>query len=316
MSEEKKVAETLVTSENIAEFTAQKLGLVDNEPVKTEAEVGEAEEASHSEPESEQDQSGRDEKGNDATTTEDFKEKKPNPKLEKRLSKLVKERETLREEAIRERDAREKLEARIRELESRSNPSSNQMDDLGQEPEPEQFGDSYQYGKAVAEYAAKKALADRDKEQLSRQAQEQQQLKIKSWADRVNAAKKEMPDFDAMVESSDVSVNEHVKEAIMDSENGPKILYYLAENQDFAKKLSAMSPVSAVREIGKIEARFEKSDKSNSSKTPVVEKSKAPAPISPLRGTAAISGSSVDSEGKFSGKYQQWKAARQAGKIR
>jgi hypothetical protein len=35
---------------------------------------------------------------------------------------------------------------------------------------------------------------------------------------------------------------------------GPKILRYLANNKGQAAKLSAMSPASAIREIGKIEA--------------------------------------------------------------
>jgi hypothetical protein len=91
-------------------------------------------------------------------------------------------------------------------------------------------------------------------------------------------------------------------------------LYWLAENTDFAKKLADMSVVSAVREIGKIEARFEKAK--DPEPKPVVGKSKAPAPINPLRGAVNTVDANMDADGNFHGTYQQWKAARSSRKIR
>jgi len=73
-----------------------------------------------------------------------------------------------------------------------------------------------------------------------------------------------------------------------------------------------MPLITAIREIGKLEARLEKPAESVQS----VTRSKAPAPISPIRGAASGSDFKVDSKGEFHGSYQNWKAARQAGKIR
>jgi hypothetical protein len=175
----------------------------------------------------------------------------------------------------------------------------------------------YEYAKALAEYTADKRLNERDNEEKARKAAAVQEEKFKAWADRVNAAKNELPDFDDMVQSSDVRVSDPVRDAIIESENGPQILYYLAENAEFAKKLSEMSIVSAVREIGKIEGRFEKAAKANEPEMkPVVGKSKAPAPINPLRGAVSTTDGNLDADGNFHGTYQQWKAARQARKIR
>lgn len=310
MSEvQERVASNLVTSENLAEFTAQKLGLVD----------APAPEAADAEPNAEADQSGQDGEGNEATTTDESKEKKPNPKLERRFSEITKQREAAREEARREREARESLEARLKELESKVSPQPTQVeaDELGLEPKPEQFSDMYEYAKALAEYTADKKLMERDKQEMARKAAAEQEVKFKAWADRVNAAKTELPDFDDLVQSSDVRVSDLVRDAIMESEHGPKILYYLAENNEFAKKLGDMSVVSAVREIGKIEARFDKDGKaSNPEVKAVVGKSKAPAPINPLRGAVNTVDAGLDADGNFHGTYQQWKAARQARKIR
>lgn len=309
MSEvQERVAANVVTSENLAEFAAQKLGLVD----------APASEAADAEPIADADQSGQDGEGNEATETEEQREKKPNPKLERRFSEITKQREAAREEARREREARESLEARLKELEAKvSPPAQAQADDLGEEPKPEQFSDMYEYAKALAEYTADKKLMERDKQEMARKAAAEQEVKFKAWADRVNAAKTELPDFDDMVQSSDVRVSDPVRDAIIESEHGPRILYYLAENSEFAKKLGEMSVVSAVREIGKIEARFVRDAKESAPEVKAVAvKSKAPAPITPLRGAVNTVDANLDADGNFHGTFQQWKAARQARKIR
>ncbi len=313
MSEvQERVAANVVTSENLAEFTAQKLGLVDPEPAEPVA-------ATEAEPDTVADQSGQESGEDDATATEEQKERKPNPKLERRFSEITKQREAAREEARLEREKREQLEARLREYEAKVNPQAAQQPevDLGEEPKPEQFSDMFEYAKALAEYTADKKLAERDQEERNRKAAAEQEAKFKAWADRVNAAKSEFPDFDDMVQSSDVRVSDPVRDAIMESDHGPRILYHLAENTELAKKLAEMSAVSAVREIGKIEARFERDSKASAPEAKaVVAKSKAPAPISPLRGAVNTVDAGLDADGNFHGTYQQWKAARAAKRIR
>jgi hypothetical protein len=314
MSEvQERLASNIVTSENLAEFTAQKLGLVDSEPAATEA----AHDSVNAEPDAEN-QSEQDRDGNDATTADDQKERKPNPKLERRFSEITKQREAAREEARLEREQRERLETRVKELEGRVTPQAQApQDDVGEEPTPDQFSDMYEYAKALAEYTADKKMAERDQQDLNRKAAAEQEVKFKAWADRVNAAKSNLPDFDDMVQSSDVRVSDPVRDAIIESEHGPQILYYLAENTEFAQKLAGMSLVSAVREIGKIEARYERDAKATVPDVkPVVGKSKAPAPISPLRGALNTVDAGLDADGNFHGSYQQWKAARAARRIR
>lgn len=314
MSEvQERLASNIVTSENLAEFTAQKLGLVDSEPAATEA----AHDNVNAEPDAEN-QSEQDRDGNDATTADDQKERKPNPKLERRFSEITKQREAAREEARLEREQRERLETRVKELEGKVTPQAQApQDDIGEEPTPDQFSDMYEYAKALAEYTADKKMAERDQQDLNRKAAAEQEVKFKAWADRVNAAKSNLPDFDDMVQSSEVRVSDPVRDAIIESEHGPQILYYLAENTEFAQKLAGMSLVSAVREIGKIEARYERDAKATVPDVkPVVGKSKAPAPISPLRGALNTVDAGLDADGNFHGSYQQWKAARAARRIR
>lgn len=294
----------VLTSENSADFYAQKLGLAADTPTEAETKPEPVvEEEKQSEPEQAE---------KEATGTE---ERKPNPKLERRFSEITKQREQAREEARKEREAREALEARLKELETKANPVPESRPDEDAEPMPSQFEDAFDYAKALADWSTKKALRERDKQEADRRRAEEEAQKHKGWADRIAKAKAELPDFDDMVASSDVVVSNEVREAIIESDVGPQVLYYLAENPDFADKLAKMSSLKALREIGKLEARLEKSEPKQEVNT-VAAKSNAPAPISPLKATSAVADIPISAEGQFSGSYAQWKAARKAGKIR
>lgn len=296
-----KEASQVLTSDNAAEFYANRLGLAES-PADTEA----VEEES-AEPEVQEEQSEPKEAEKEANQEG---ERKQNPKLEKRFSEITKQREEARLEAQRERQARLDLEQRLAALEQNRQPQ--QAVEIDQEPQPSQFSDAFEYAKALAEYSTEKALAERDRQIAQAREQEAQQKIIQSWAQKVQAAKAEMPDFDDMVASSDVVVNNAVRDAILESDVGPKILYHLAENNDLARKIAGLSPNAALREIGKLEARFE----AKPEQTAPVVRSKAPAPIQPIRGGQGKADIPISPNGEFHGSYQAWKAARKSGKIR
>jgi superfamily I DNA and/or RNA helicase len=297
-----KEAGQVLTSENAAEFYANRLGLAES-PADTEAveetpePVAEAEQSEPKEAEKEANQEG---------------ERKQNPKLEKRFSEITKQREEARKEAQNERQARVELEQRLAALEQQRQPQ--QQSYVDSEPQPSQFNDAFEYAKALAEFSTEKALAERDRQVAQQREQEAQQKIIQSWAQKVQEAKAELPDFDDLVASSDVVVNNAVRDAILESDVGPKILYHLAENNDLAKKIASLSPNAALREIGKLEAKFEVNPETK--QTAPVVRSKAPAPIQPIRGGQGKADVPISADGEFHGSYQAWKAARKSGKIR
>jgi hypothetical protein len=45
-------------------------------------------------------------------------------------------------------------------------------------------------------------------------------------------------------------------EVITEMDNGPEVLYYLGKNPDIASQLSQLPPLSAARELGRIEAKI------------------------------------------------------------
>jgi hypothetical protein len=296
-----KEASQVLTSENAAEFYANRLGLAES-PATSVAEESSEPEIVEERSEPEEAQAEAKQEG----------ERKQNPKLERRFSEITKQREEARKEAQQEREARQALEQRLAALESRGQPQkANPVDE---KPQPSQFSDAFEYAEALAEYTADKRIAEmKQQEAQAKQAEEHQKV-IQTWAKKVEAAKAGLPDFDEIVASSQVVVNDDIRDAILESDVGPQILYHLADNDDIAKKIAGLSPKAALREIGRLEARFE--TKEEPEKTAPIVKSKAPAPIQPIRGGKNTPDVPMGSDGVFFGTAAQWKELRKAGKIR
>jgi hypothetical protein len=312
--EQPRQAGNVVTSENLTEWTMDRLGLATEEtPIEAEA----VEETPESEPVAEEGESEHDLEAEGKAT----EERKQNPKLEKRFSELTKARKQAEENAAKAQAEKEQLEARLREYEERTTPQP-QADEspIGREPKPDQFDDAFEYAKALAEWSAEKALYDRDQQEANRKIEEQRQTVLKTWSEKLEKAKPNLVDFDEVIESTQVVVSNEVRDAIIESDVGPEILYHLASlDGEEADKFQALSVSKALREIGKLEARFEKQESAEETAVrskPVVQKSKAPAPLSPLKATGSAMESPIGSDGEFHGSFQAWKAARKAGKIR
>jgi hypothetical protein len=304
MSASEAQAATVLTSENAAEFYAQRMGLA------AQDEPTEAAEADPVESDEGQNESEADAEPEQKEAAADEPEKKSKPKIEKRIGEVVKQREQAKAEAAKERAGRESAEARLREYEQKAAPEKAADPDA--EPKPEQFTDAFEYARALAEFSAEKALKDRDRQEAEKKAATERQQTIKQWTDRITAVKADLPDFEDVVASSDVAVSDQVRDAILESDVGPQVLYHLAENPEFAQKLSEMSTITALREIGKLEARFEKKEPAKAAAT----KQRAPAPIRPIKGNGSAMDVPINSDGVFHGSYQAWKQARLAGKIR
>ena len=292
-----KEAGNVLTSENAAEFYANKLGLADrDDDVAVEDFPEPSEKSEQSEPEAER-----------SKTTE---EKKQNPKLEKRFSELTKQREQAKAEAQAERQQREALEARLRVLEQQATPQ--QAKNIDEEPQPGQFQDAFEYAKALAQYSTEKALNERDQQEANRRANEERHKVIQSWSSKLEKVKADLPDYDEIVSTANVVVSDDIRDSILESDVGPRILYHLADDLEYAQRLAQMPTRKALIEIGKLEKLYEKSE----AKPETVAKSKAPAPIKPLKAGNGQADIPINSSGEFHGTYQAWKEARRAGKIR
>jgi len=301
-----KEASSVVTSENATTFYAERLGLSES------AEPTEADDVKKSsEPEQKSEQ-------NESKAEEEAKKQDPEKskeRLNKRFDKVSKRAQESEARAA-------QFEKELQELRAKVNPQYQQEEtpaNKGGKPQAAQFNDAFEYAEALAEWSAENALKQRDAQDAARKAQEAEAKRNESWNKKLEKAKSNIPDFDRIVQSSNVIVSDEIKQAILESDVGPQVLYALASDEDFAKKLTEMDSVKALKEIGKLEAKFEakeeKKPKADKQKE-VVSGSKAPSPISPLTGGKVGADVLMDSNGVFHGTYAQWKAARQAGKVR
>ena len=283
----------VLTSDNSAEFYANKLGLAEDSPteaVETEPVV----EAEQSEP---------------VVENEEKVAEEPKPKVKMRFDEVTKQRDLAKQEAEQARIKMQELEQELKAIKSQAAPKQEQSRD--EKPRPDQFIDAFEYAEALADWSAENAVMRARQEDVEKKIQAERAIVIETWNKKLEATKAELPDFDDMVASSDVVVSDQVRDAILESDVGPRILYHLAENQELAEKISKSSLITALREIGKLEARFEKTEPKEV-KT-VAQKSKAPAPISPIKAGSSDQVIVTDTD-KMT--FAQYKAMRQAKRIR
>jgi hypothetical protein len=283
----------VLTSDNSAEFYANKLGLAEDSPT----------EAVETEPVAEVEQS------EPVVENEEKVAEEPKPKVKMRFDEITKQRDLAKQEAEQARQRTQELEQELRAIKSQAAPKQEQSRD--EKPKPDQFIDAFEYAEALADWSAENAVMRARQEDVEKKIQVERAKVIETWNKRLEDTKSELPDFDDMVASSDVVVSDQVRDAILESDVGPRILYHLAENQDLAEKISKSSLITALREIGKLEAKFEKTEPKEV-KT-VAQKSKAPAPISPIK---AGTSEQVIITNTDKMTYSQYKAMRQSNRIR
>ena len=213
-------------------------------------------------------------------------------------------------------EAREKAEREASELRAKYEPPKS--DEIGPEPAPEQFTDAKEYGKALKDWTAENTRRE-DSKKAEEQRQQQEQARIASeWKTRQEAVKAQIEDYESVIASSEVKVSNEVRDAILESDIGPQLLYHFAKNPDEAERIGKFTVGRALRELGKLESKLAggPATPAPKSQTSVAEISAAPAPITPLRGSTSVAGPKMDAENNFHGTYEDWKALRKAGKIK
>jgi hypothetical protein len=138
------------------------------------------------------------------------------------------------------------------------------------------------------------AQADFKVEQFKRQqAQERQaaeQAQITAALDvRVKKAVEKYPDFIEKVGSQDAKdVPPYLMQAMRERELGTDLAYYFATNRDELTRISKLSPIAALAELGRIETRFDvKTEPVKTEVTEPVKTSSAPPPITPINANGA-----------------------------
>lgn len=172
-------------------------------------------------------------------------------------------------------------------------------------PDPDKFNTHAEFVEALADWKTDQKLKERDQKQEQAKLQADQANLLKSHADRVKAFKDKTDDFDEMLGSLDDVRSPVIQQIIVESENGPALLYELAKNPEEALRISKLTPWAIARELGKLESKI--TPASESEKKPETKKiTNAPKPIETV-GKNAVSSvrKSIDDPGLSFAEYEK-----------
>lgn len=243
-------------------------------------------------------------KAEESESKEEKAARKPKKPLIEELVKTRHERNALREE---NKAVYAELETLRNEISSLRNNVPAEVQDR---PNRMQFVSDDDYAQALADWQVDKRLSERQQQEHLEKSQAAQQRLVDSWNARLEASAAELPDFAAVVGKATFEVPNHLYTAILESEAGPQLAYYLAKNPDEARRLANMSYTESIKMLGRLEDRLgdlsadEAPAKREAAGSKSPEVSKAPKPIDPIRGENAA--------GKPTGQmtYAEYKAHR------
>lgn len=155
-------------------------------------------------------------------------------------------------------------------------------------PKEDDFPDYNAYLIALGQHHAMRALDGRavkdaeqakaaEEQRIAQLSDQHRKAALDGWMEQVEEAKTRYADFEQVAMYAPLS--DEACQLVMDCDNAADVAYYLGQNPDMARRISAMQPLEMARELGRIEARL--------SAPQPKRVSDAPAPISPVKAKGA-----------------------------
>lgn len=139
-------------------------------------------------------------------------------------------------------------------------------------PTLEQFGyDEAKYQAAMTEHVKRVSREEAVAAFQEQQQKVQHETKLRTFRERESDFAASVEGYFDKVYDPALPLSPAVVEMIAESDIGPRVAYYLADNPDLARKIANMTPSQAGREFGKLEVKL-------SNAAPVKTVSKAPPP--------------------------------------
>ena len=237
----------------------------------------------------------------DDTQEDDGAKDKEKPWFKKRFDELTWQREQARREAEEAKALAAKLEAALGKA-VQEKPEKAKPTDA---PKQEDFETDNEWIDAYTEWKWEQKEIKRQQQESEskvKREKERAQETFQQTAYRVNKAGGEKyEDYDEIMSSAIISLD--TAQAIFETERPEDVAYYLGKHRDQAEKIASLSPYRQAVEIGKIEAKLS---------TPKKKTTKAPPPISPVKGKGPTS---YDPDDLLSTNPAKWIQLRNEGKI-
>lgn len=224
----------------------------------------------------------------DETAAPDGEEGEPGEEEGAEAEKKADEPQAADEKRRRTGGWQRRLEKQAREMEQQARELAALREQVQrQAPAAKPEADMTPQEKAVA-YIRGEVRREMEQAELVRQ----QQAVIAEFQRRTTEVRAKNPDYEEVIEAAaHVGVSDAVREAMLTSEHGPEIMYQLAKNPAELARLSALPPIIAARELGRLEAKF-----ASVAPTPAKPKlaNRPPAPPTSVRGSTSSTRSLED----------------------
>ena len=207
------------------------------------------------------------------------------------------------------RRANEAQAARIAALESRLTPTSapgtpgatstaRAPVSPPQAPQPEAYGTHAEYVQAVATWAVQQHAAGQEAATTAATLQT-------AWAAQETQAKTKFADYDEAIQGDTTRYHPAVLQAIQTSDQGAEVAYHLATHAEDAARIAALSPMAALRALGRLEAQLSAPVAAAASSDLPPPPAPKPRPLAPVGGAGA-GGSSVSPDQMSHEEYSAW----------
>lgn len=203
---------------------------------------------------------------------EAVEQEKPRNKVQERIDELTREKHESRREAE---------YWRSKALAETAAKPAEKAEPADKRPIVDDFEDYDSYVEALSDYKANQAVA---KALEAREQASKQKAAASTWEQKVEEAGKKNPDIARILRSDEFDrtvISQPMADAITDSDIGPEIAAHLAKDQAESRRIASLSPVAAMREILKLEAKLA-TEPASAQETKAL--SKAGAPIAPITG--------------------------------
>ena len=126
-------------------------------------------------------------------------------------------------------------------------------------PKLENFETLEAYQEALTEWHLDQREARRQADEDAKAERDAQEKLQTEWTSKQQTARKAHKDYDSVIESVAAPAGPGVadaRQAMLEDPAGAEILYYLCTHPGELKRIAALHPIAAVREIGRLSATF------------------------------------------------------------
>lgn len=247
-----------------------------------------------------------DDDDDDENEDDESKDKKPKKRnrVEKRIKKLSKQKNDARAEAEYWREQALKYQQQKPQEKEYETPRT----DNNGKPDPDDYDSHEDYIDALTDWKVEKTLSKTKEQERQEKLKEEYQNKQKSFQSKVQEFAQTVEDFEDVINDvDDITMSPAVQQSILESDDGPRLMYELAKDPEEYERICSLTPLQAARAIGRIEAKLSKPEKAEKKET---KTTKAPPPVTPVRSKSSSKGSHKSPDEMSFEEYKLWRAGK------